>query len=169
MLWSSAVADVVATSRCRPQKLVDALASAQHLMARFLQHPLYTLMAFDKLAWQRRRRKAVGNAWTYKYEKTPKGFLVRVYRNMKSRVEGVQKREAHLYQGLPILDKQVFYEWALADASFLRLFDAWVTRRFNRRLSPSIDRKESQQGYELWNLQWVTHAENSSRTRRRTW
>lgn len=33
---------------------------------------------------------------------------MRVYRNMKSRVEGIQKLKSHLYEGKEILDKQSF-------------------------------------------------------------
>jgi hypothetical protein len=32
-----------------------------------------------------------------KYEKTPKGYLMRTYRNMKSRVLGIQHKKAHIY------------------------------------------------------------------------
>jgi len=40
-----------------------------------------------------------GNAITHKYEKTKNGFLMRVYRNMRSRIAGVQKEKFHLYAG----------------------------------------------------------------------
>jgi hypothetical protein len=48
-------------------------------------------------------RKRTRNRSTRTYEKTPKGFLMRTYRNMQSRVSGVQWRKAHLYAGLPTL------------------------------------------------------------------
>jgi len=40
----------------------------------------------EKNEKQRRLRDANGNYYTKKYEKTPKGFLMRLYRNMKSRI-----------------------------------------------------------------------------------
>ncbi len=66
----------------------------------------------DYLEQQRIRRKKDGNKNTKKYEKTHKGFLMRLYRNMQSRVTGVQKLKYHLYEGLTILPRKEFYEWA---------------------------------------------------------
>ena len=63
----------------------------------------------EKLKWQRERRKNNGNASTKKYEKTKNGFLMRCYRNMKSRITGVQKQKAHLYVGKSLLEKELFY------------------------------------------------------------
>lgn len=112
---------------------------------------------------QRISRQVNGNACTRRYEKTKKGFLMRTYRNMKSRVEGIQVKKAHLYLGKEILDKQDFYEWALNDRDFNKLFDVWELEEYPRKLTPSIDRIESSGGYTLGNIRWLTHSENSSR------
>lgn len=64
----------------------------------------------ERMEWQRNIRKQNGNEWTKKYERTPRGKLMRIYRNMKSRVEGVQKLKAHLYQGKELLSKEEFKE-----------------------------------------------------------
>jgi len=95
------------------------------------------------------------------YEKTRKGLLMRTYRNMKSRVLGIQKEKAHIYKGLPILDKKEFYLWAAKDVTYNRLFDAWVASEYSRKLTPSIDRIDSTLGYEKENMRWLTHSENS--------
>ena len=116
---------------------------------------------FDKLKWQREQRAKDGNAYTKKYEKTKKGFLVRTYRNMKSRVTGVQEKKSHLYFGLQILPKEDFYEWSLSDKNFLELFSEWELSGYERKLSPSIDRIDSKKGYFLQNMRWITHSENS--------
>lgn len=125
------------------------------------------------LARQRERRKADGNAATRKYEKTVNGFLVRAYRNMKSRISGVQKVKHHLYDGKTLLSKEDFYTWAKASSEFQALFTAWEASDYDRKLTPSVDRIDSSQGYELGNMEWVTHSENSrrgakSRTKERT-
>lgn len=104
----------------------------------------------------------MGNAWTHKYEKTPKGFLVRVYRNMLSRVRGIQSRNRELYFGLPILPKEQFYAWALADSEFNKLFKVWIESSYSRKLTPSINRIDSMRGYEIDNIEWLTHSANSS-------
>lgn len=101
------------------------------------------------------------------YERTnPKGFLMRAYRNMLSRVVGIQKKEAQYYQGLPILPKTVFYCWALADDSdFWPLWWTWQAANLDRKLSPSVDRIDATRGYTLDNMRWVTHSQNSAHIR----
>jgi len=116
----------------------------------------------ERMAWQREQRKLTGNAWTKKYEKTPKGFLMRTYRNMKSRVSGIQWRKAHLYKDLSILPREEFYEWALGNPDFWSLFSIWKDSGYSRRLTPSINRIDSNRGYELNNIEWLTHSANSS-------
>jgi hypothetical protein len=116
---------------------------------------------FDKLKWQREHRKLIKNRDTLRYEKTPNGFLMRLYRNMKSRVTGIQHKKAHLYKGLCILPKEEFYNWAKASTEFSALFDLWKKSKYARRLTPTVDRIDSTKGYELSNMQWLTHSENS--------
>lgn len=106
-------------------------------------------------------RKRSNNAATFKYEKTPKGYLVRTYRNMLSRITGVLKEKSHLYAGLPILDKESFYVWALSNEDFLNLYSNWVEQGYCRKLSPSIDRIDTMKGYVMGNIRWLTHSDNS--------
>lgn len=98
-----------------------------------------------------------------KYEKTKNGFLMRLYRNMKSRIEGVQWQKHHLYAGKYLLPRDEFYEWALASPKFHELFAAYEASGYERRLAPSADRVDSALGYETDNLEWTTHSENSRR------
>lgn len=115
---------------------------------------------------QRERRERNGNKNTKKYEKTKKGFLVRCYRNMKSRVTGVQKKKSHLYVNKCLLDKHIFYNWSLKNESFNVLFNKWELSGYDRKLTPSVDRIDSSIGYRLDNMEWVTHSENSRRGNR---
>ena len=96
-----------------------------------------------------------------KYERTLKGKLVRTYSNMKSRVSGKQKHNAHLYNSLDILPKDDFYEWSLKDPEYNRLHKEWAENNYDIKISPSIDRKNNVLGYTLDNMQWITHSENS--------
>jgi hypothetical protein len=116
-----------------------------------------------KLAWQRTQRKLNGNSDTKKYEKTKRGFLMRLYRNMQSRIMGIQKQKAHLYVGKNLLEREVFYVWAMSSTSFHLLFDAWEKEDYPRKYTPSVDRINSTIGYDLANMEWVTMSENSSR------
>lgn len=110
----------------------------------------------------RERRKSNNNSTTKVYERTLKGKLVRTYRNMLSRVKGVLKSKAHLYEGLHILSKEEFYEWSLNNTEYNNLYNDWVKNKYDLRLSPSIDRIETSKGYSLDNIRWITFSENSS-------
>lgn len=91
-----------------------------------------------------------------KYERTTKqGFLMRAYRNMRSRVLGIQWRKHHLYAGKDILERDDFYFWSLNSPAFNRLWDEWQAGGRQRREAPSVDRMDSDYGYELWNMRWV--------------
>lgn len=98
--------------------------------------------------------------WTKIYEKTEKGFLMRVYRNMKSRIKGIQKTKFHLYKGKSLLSKETFYDWSKT-SNFSTLFTVYVKSDYQMKLAPSIDRIDASLGYEIGNIRWVTHSENS--------
>jgi len=115
----------------------------------------------ERLKYQREYRKRTQNAATKKYEKTPKGFLMRKYRNMMSRVRGIQKKKAHLYLGLELLDRETFYNWAMLNEDFWMLYNAWVKSGYDRKLCPTVNRIDSRIGYVLDNMEWITHSENS--------
>ena len=117
----------------------------------------------EQNANQREYRRANGNACTNKYEHTKHGKLMRNYRNMKSRIDGVQWMKAHLYAGKSLLPKDEFYKWAMESNDFHRLYSEWVESEYSQKLAPSVDRVDSKRGYELGNMQWVTHSENSRR------
>ena len=113
--------------------------------------------------YQKEWRKNNKNASTLRYEKTVNGFLMRLYRNMESRIKGIQKQKSHLYKGKKLLDRQEFYAWAKSSKSFKSLYKNWVSNNYQRILTPSVDRVDSAKGYSLNNMEWVTHSENSRR------
>jgi len=115
----------------------------------------------EKLLGQREYRLKNGNLCTKKYEKTKQGKLVRTYRNMQTRVYGILKTKAHLYEGLSLLEREDFYSWSLNDQDFNQLFENWETSGYDKKLSPSIDRINTSLGYSLENMRWLTHSENS--------
>ena len=113
-------------------------------------------------AWNRERDRRTNYAYHKRYEKTPKGFLMRAYRNMQSRVTGVQWKKAHLYEGLPILRREAFYLWATNSDDFWRLYRQWVAADYEQRLTPSVNRIDTTKGYLLGNMEWMTQSLNSS-------
>jgi hypothetical protein len=102
-------------------------------------------------------------AYARMYEKTKKGFLMRVYRNMKSRIHGIQKIKHHLYEGKYLLPRSVFYDWAYNSPEFDQLFADYEQSGYERKLAPSVDRIDSSRGYFISNMEWVTMSENSRR------
>jgi hypothetical protein len=112
---------------------------------------------------QRLLRQQNGNAHTKKYEKTPKGFVMRLYRNMQSRVQGIQWQKKHLYENMELLPREEFYQWILNDETFKRLYESYVTSGYQRKLAPSVDRLDSSKGYIFGNMEIVTMSENSRR------
>ena len=111
----------------------------------------------------RKRYHNGGKSYYAKYEKTPTGFLMRKYRNMQSRILGIQKLKAHLYKGKTLLGREEFYEWANTSKTFWNLYNEWEKSGYDRKLCPSVDRIDSKKGYTLENMEWITHSENSRR------
>lgn len=112
---------------------------------------------------QREYRKKIGDIHTKRYEKTKPGFLMRSYRNMKSRILGIQKKKHHLYFGKELIEKEQFYNWSLNNNEFHYLFKQWQESNYQRRLTPSVDRVDSRKGYSLDNMEWVPFYINCSR------
>lgn len=115
---------------------------------------------------QRERRHLNGNKTTKKYEKTKSGFLMRKYRNMMSRIRGIQVKKRHLYYGKTLLCREEFYLWALSSPEFYLLFDNWEKSNYDRKLCPTVDRIDSSKGYFVENMRWLTHSENSRNVNR---
>jgi hypothetical protein len=97
------------------------------------------------------------------YRKTKKGFLVRLYDNMMQRIKGNQAK-SYLYSGKNILSKDVFYKWAEESQDFHKLFSEWESSNYDMKFTPSVDRINSDRGYTIDNMEWVTHSENSRRS-----
>lgn len=111
---------------------------------------------------QRVRRAENKNAATHKYEKTVNGHMMRTYRNMLSRITGIQKKKHHLYSGKQILSKEEFYKWTATQENYLSLYSEWRARDYDQRLTPSVDRIDPRLGYVPENMRWTTHSENSA-------
>jgi hypothetical protein len=115
-------------------------------------------MANKKYLTKEDKSKAIANN-NKRYHKTFFGKLMLTYNNMNRRVRGMVKK--HIYEGLELLDRDIFYEWAKNDEDYKRLFNSWVNSEYERKLSPSIDRIDSTKGYVLGNIRFITHSENS--------
>lgn len=122
------------------------------------------LMTFCRACLNAKRREwreRTNNHTEKKYEKTKNGFLMRMYRNMKSRVSGVQSAKYHLYVNKELLSKEDFYSWAKTNKEFDSLFEVYEQNNYQMKLAPSIDRIDSSKGYVIGNIQFITHSQNS--------
>lgn len=86
---------------------------------------------------------------------------MRMYRNMQSRVRGIQKDKKHLYENKYLLPRDEFYAFANSCAEFHEMFYVWENSNYERRLAPTVDRINSSLGYSIGNIRWLTHSENS--------
>ena len=119
----------------------------------------------------RKNRQQQGYKWqgggvhrTKSRDRTVNGFLIKLYRNMRNRINmDPNDRHAHMYEGLEILPKEEFFEFALNSDEFLHLFSEWEQSGYQQVFTPSPDRLDGDIGYLQSNIEWVTHSENSRR------
>lgn len=96
-----------------------------------------------------------------------RSVLVQRYSDMKCRTLGKPMRgkgkasEKQPWLGLELCDRGQFIQWGLDHPEYNRLFDEWEEAGFPRALSPSVHRGNSDKGYSLDNIEWVTHRTNS--------
>ena len=115
---------------------------------------------------QKLYRAKTNNSTTKKYEKTFNGFVMRMYRNMQSRITGVQTKKSHLYLGKELMSKDEFYSIAKNSDKLKALFTEWELSCYSRRLAPSIDRIDSSKGYTFDNVRFVQFHENCRNVKR---
>lgn len=114
----------------------------------------------SKKLWARENRHKVYQYQKH-YLKTKRGFVGGTYTNMDGRVKG--RNKPWIYKGLDICSRAEFIEWSTKDRMFNMLFDEWERSGYEMKLTPSIDRINSNKGYTFDNMSWITHSENSQR------
>lgn len=84
----------------------------------------------------------------------------RRYSSMKFRISrGYMKKRS-----IDIPTKEQFLDWCYSPdiyRQFMRVYGAYKDSNFERRLIPTIDRKDTFLGYSLDNLQWMSHSDNA--------
>jgi hypothetical protein len=79
---------------------------------------------------------------------------------MKERVSGKEDRYKY-WAGKSILPKEIFILWAKNHPDFLRLYKQWINSGYIPKLAPSVNRIDSNLGYTLDNIEWVSKSDNS--------
>lgn len=93
---------------------------------------------------------------------TIKGVLYQRWRGIVQRCDGkcghytTANNKEHM-------NKEEFFEWALKDKEFIKLYNKWKKNLFQRNISPSIDRIDIRKGYTSQNIHWITMRENNSK------
>jgi hypothetical protein len=85
--------------------------------------------------------------------------LYQRWRGILSRTEKITKNHSSAF-GKGHMSKEEFFKWANND-TFKKLYLNWKRNKFNKNLSPSIDRIDLNKGYFLDNIQWITMRENN--------
>lgn len=110
---------------------------------------------------QREYRLVTKNIHTRQYEKTKSGFIVRLYRNMKTRVFNTTQDKFKAYTNKELLSKESFYDWINNNQDFHLLFENYEKNNYDRKLAPSVDRINPKLGYSLDNMRMISSRENS--------
>lgn len=92
--------------------------------------------------------------WKIHY-RTAKGYAAQMYKQMN-------KRAAK--KGMQIMKRSEFLRWTEVSDEYQRLHREWEAADYERRLAPSIDRRNNEKGYEKDNLQFLTQRENSKKS-----
>jgi hypothetical protein len=99
--------------------------------------------------------------WARAYRRTLKGFLETKYTAMQKRIQGKDKNCLRTVQGLPIVSRELFYDWAAQQTQLYSMFWSYECSGWDFKLCPTIDRINPRRGYELDNMRFVTQSENA--------
>ena len=79
-----------------------------------------------------------------------------------NRYSGMKQRSKIYNYGISIT-KEEFLTFSLNDINFIDIYKNWISSDYNNKSSPSVDRIDSNKGYCLGNIQWLTFSENCSK------
>lgn len=88
------------------------------------------------------------------------------YNQIRQRVEGRSTR-VYSVKGKGMLSYEEYAMWLKSNIDrFDGLYEAWVASGYSRKLTPSIDRIDSNESYVASNMQWMTVSDNSKKSTR---
>lgn len=118
-------------------------------------------------SFNRKDQKSKANAIYYK---TIKGHLNSIYNAMLRRCNPNNKKTKDLYYGVKVLiTKEEFINFSLNNSDYILIYNKWKKTGYNRKLSPSIDRIDSDLHYSLDNIRWLPCGIHSTLTNNKRW
>jgi len=86
---------------------------------------------------------------------------------LREKYGGIVKRTNYAkdprHYGLSVCPKEEFLDFSKQDKNLLLLWNSWKSHNYDLKHCPSIDRIDPSIGYDIDNLQWVTHSHNSGK------
>ncbi len=111
----------------------------------------------DKAKQYREKHKGKAKIQRDKRYKTKEGMLARMYNAHCSRLKKKGfKPPNYTFKGL--------CDWCFKQPIFHKLYDEWVKSGYQRRLKPSVDRRDNKKGYFFDNMELMTVSENCSKS-----
>lgn len=93
------------------------------------------------------------------YKRTKKGVIVSIY---SSQIRSSKDRK----MDMPKYTKLEFQEWLLNNKLFHQLHKEWVNSNYDKKLTPSVDRKDDYKSYSFCNIQLMTWGGNNEKAYR---
>ena len=112
---------------------------------------------------KKNRAKNIGHYKNYdkhRQKYSLKRILGHRYAMMKMSIEG-RNSHGRSCEGKELLNRTEYQKWCKDNnKNFLIIYSIWKKSGFQRKLTPSIDRKDNELGYVSENMQWINLSEN---------
>ena len=80
---------------------------------------------------------------------------------LNTRWHGIRNRKDNCYKGVKVLCTKEQFISEMNNSDLSDLYNKWLASGRKYKLTPSIDRIDSQKHYQIGNMRWLTVSENS--------
>jgi hypothetical protein len=116
----------------------------------------------NRIIRKERGRPDSNFCYTHKHKSSINSYLGSSYYCIRRRVLGKSTHNRGNWKGKPLVPPEVFKFWARNNPEFLKLYKIYATNGYPMSLAPSVNRIDSNGGYTLDNMEWMTHSQNSA-------
>lgn len=86
-------------------------------------------------------------------------FINIQYDKLQNRCAGYGKPK---YKNLDLISREEFKCWSKDREDLIELFKQWISKSNELRFRPTVDRIDSNKGYTINNIRWLSQRENSA-------